>query len=437
MIDTYSWRFGWLFNRLNNAVNYNDLISFIINICQILKKKINFCHPKNNLWQLIDKERQMSSIENLKFVLKSIRDSGTFDSDVLERLTKSEREIVGSIYDENLVSEALMFLEDLDTDDEWGKLIGKMTSSKKPVVPLWKSILKYAAIFAGFVVISYLVYQFHSVEIEIPISETAIKLKIGGDKVKVIQEGESQEIISMTGKILGVQKGNKISYKGGQEIKELIYNELEIPFGKTFDVELSDGTMVHLNSGTKMRYPVKFLNSGKREVFIEGEAYFIVAKDKDHPFVVHADEVAVEVLGTIFNISSYNEDAEINTVLVEGSVKMSNAITPNDNVMLKPGSKGSWHKAGYRISVEEVDVENYTGWINGELVFRNSSFSNMAKKLERKYNVSIQNNNLRLNEIKLNARFSTEIERIEDVLKSISEIYPFNYKIIDQNIIID
>ena len=61
----------------------------------------------------------------------------------------------------------------------------------------------------------------------------------------------------------------------------------------------------------------------------------------------------------------------------------------------------------------------------------------MAKKLERKYNVSIQNNNLRLNEIKLNARFSTEIERIEDVLKSISEIYPFNYKIIDRDIIID
>ena len=104
----------------------------------------------------------MSSIENLKFVLKSIYDSGTLDSDVLEHLTKSEIEIVGLIYDENLVSEALVFLEELDTDEEWGKLLGKMATSKKPVVPLWISILKYAAIFTGFIAISYLVYQFQS-----------------------------------------------------------------------------------------------------------------------------------------------------------------------------------------------------------------------------------------------------------------------------------
>jgi ferric-dicitrate binding protein FerR (iron transport regulator) len=118
-------------------------------------------------------------------------------------------------------------------------------------------------------------------------------------------------------------------------------------------------------------------------------------------------------------------------------VRISNTIVPNDKVLLKPGSKGSWHKANYSNSVEEVDIESYTSWINGELVFRNSSFSNMAKKLERKYNVTIQNNNVRLRDIKLNARFSTEIERIDDVLKSISEIYPFNYKIIDQDIVID
>ncbi|MFD2789248.1 FecR domain-containing protein [Arenibacter sp. H213] len=376
-------------------------------------------------------------MENLKFVLKNILDSGTLDSDILEGLTESEREIVDTIYRENLVSEALVVLEELNTDEEWDKLIRKITVTKKLIVPFWTTILKYAAIFVGLIAFSYTVYQLRNSEIGVPISETAIKLKMDGEKVKVIQEGGGQEIISIAGKVLGVQKGNKISYKGDSDISELVYNELEIPFGKVFDVELSDGTLVHLNSGTKMRYPVKFLNTGKREVFIEGEAYFIVAKDMDRPFIVHAERVEIEVLGTIFNISSYNEDEEINTVLVEGSVKMSNTFNPNDNVMLKPGAKGSWNKAGYSIAVEEVDVENYTSWITGELIFRNASFSDMTKKLERKYNVSIQNNNLRLSEIKLNAWFSTDIERIDDVLKSISEIYPFNYKITDRNIVID
>lgn len=376
-------------------------------------------------------------MQKLKSVLVSIEQSGRIEMDVLQKLTQEEKEIVNTLFHENLVSEALVFLEEMDTDAEWHLFMERAMVSKKQKFPFWRPILKYAAIFVGVMVTGYLVFRQNDMVNQNPISEMSIKLKMGNDNVKVIQEESSQQIISASGKVLGVQKGNRISYKVDSEISELVYNELEIPFGKIFEVELSDGTLVHLNSGTKIKYPVKFLNTGKREVFIEGEAYFKVAKDKNHPFVVHSDQVDVEVLGTEFNFSSYKEDAEINTVLVEGSVKMSNAITPNDDVMLKPGSKGSWHKADYSISVEEVDIENYTGWINGELVFRNSSFSNMAKKLERKYNVSIQNNNLRLNEIKLNARFSTEIERIEDVLKSISEIYPFNYKIIDRDIIID
>ena len=186
-----------------------------------------------------------------------------------------------------------------------------------------------------------------------------------------------------------------------------------------------------------MRYPVKFLKGHKREVFIDGEAYFKVAKDKEHPFVVNADAVAVEVLGTEFNISSYKEDQEIKTVLVEGSISLSNSVNPKGNVMLKPGQKAAWSRAVHDTAIEEVDVDMYTGFIKGELVFRNIAFEDMAKKLERRYNVRIQNNNLLLKDKRLNARFNVEVESIEDVLKSINKIQPFQYKIIGQNVKID
>ncbi|MEZ4969678.1 MAG: DUF4974 domain-containing protein [Flavobacteriaceae bacterium] len=373
-------------------------------------------------------------MQKLKSVLQSIERSGQLEVGQFQDLTQDEREIVNILFNENLVSEALVFLKGMDTEVEWQQFMARVTASKKQKSPLWRPLLKYAAIFVGVIGVGYVMLRQNDIPDQNPISEISIKLKMDNDNVKVIQEGSSQQIVSTSGKVLGVQKGNRISYKVDSEMGELVYNELEIPFGKVFEVELSDGTLVHLNSGTKIRYPVKFLNTGKREVFIEGEAYFRVAKDRDRPFIVHADEVAVEVLGTMFNMSSYNEDPEINTVLVEGSVRMSNDMTPNDHVVLKPGTKGSWHKSDHNIYVEEVDIESHTSWINGELVFRNSSFFNMIKKLERKYNVRIQNNNLHLNDIKLNARFSPEIENIDDVLKSISEIHPFNYKIIDREI---
>ena len=221
------------------------------------------------------------------------------------------------------------------------------------------------------------------------------------------------------------------------EIDKLVYNELEIPYGKIFHVELSDGTLVHLNSGTKLRYPVKFLKGRKREVFIDGEAYFKVTKDRRHPFIVNADAVAVEVFGTEFNVSSYREDKEIKTVLVEGSVSLSNSVEPKDKVMLEPGQKAAWDKSAHNTEIEEVDVGLYTGWIKGEMIFRNAIFEDMTKILERRYNVSIQNNSELLRNKRLNARFNVNVESIEEVLESLNEVQAFDYKIKGHNIAID
>ncbi|WP_111624499.1 FecR family protein [Arenibacter echinorum] len=376
-------------------------------------------------------------MQKLKSVLVSIEQSGRIEMDVLQQLTQEEKEIVYTLFHENLVTEALVFLEEMDTDLEWQEFMEKAYASKKQRVSLLRPLLKYAAIFIGVIATGYLVFRQNEMASQNTISETTIKLKMGNDNVKVIQEESSQQIVSASGKVLGVQKGNRISYKIDSEIGELVYNELEIPFGKIFEVELSDGTLVHLNSGTKIKYPVKFLKTGKREIFINGEAYFKVAKDMEHPFVVHSEEVAVEVLGTEFNFSSYEEDEEIRTVLVEGAVSMTNTLAPEEDLVLVPGTKGAWNKISHTTHEEEVDVHLYTGWIKGELVFRNVSFSDMSKKLERSYNVVIENNNDLLSRKILNARFNVDIESIEDVMKSIGEVHAFNYVIKNRKITID
>ncbi|RTZ80485.1 MAG: hypothetical protein DSY98_04325, partial [SAR324 cluster bacterium] len=124
---------------------------------------------------------------------------------------------------------------------------------------------------------------------------------------KLISSG-SRPFMNGQGGIVGYQKDNQIDYSGAdhQDDQEpsLQYHRLTVPYGKTFQVVLSDGTRVHLNAGTMLRYPVRFVKGRDREVFMEGEALFDVSKDAKRPFVVHANQLGVRVLGTQFVVSS-------------------------------------------------------------------------------------------------------------------------------------
>ncbi|MEH6681085.1 MAG: FecR domain-containing protein [Sediminicola sp.] len=366
----------------------------------------------------------------LKYILEKIKASGKLDPEDMIGMTSAERDLVHELFKEGLVKESAAFMEDMDLDREWGNLTKEL---ERPVVPLWKPILKYAAIFIGVFAITYFFQMKEMPMPKVEVVEDFIKLRTGQNRVQLIDQQQTMEIVSASGVVIGKQEGNKISYSPDSKIDEITYNELDVPNGKMFNVELSDGTLVHLNSGTKLRYPVKFLKGQKREVFVDGEAYFDVAKDKDHPFIVNADDVAVTVLGTKFNVSSYKDDSEITTVLVEGSVNMTNSVVPGDNLLV-PGMKGSWHKTAHSTKLEKVDTAHYIGWIKGELIFRNATFGNMERTLERKYNVDIDNSNKELEGKILTASFNSKIESIQDVLNALREIQPFDYTITDQHI---
>lgn len=267
----------------------------------------------------------------------------------------------------------------------------------------------------------------------------SITLKMSDGSIKVIDEKQNFKIKDKDGNELGTQNGNAIVYSNKNKLEKLIYNTLTVPNGKRFALKLSDGTKVNLNAGTSLRYPVKFIKGQNRQVYVEnGEAYFNVAKDTKHPFVVTNNKVNVRVLGTQFNISSYPEDSSVSTVLVEGSVSLYNVGDAYDTkkaTLLKPGYLADWNKTHKSIKIEKADIEVHTAWINGRIILKHMKFNDIIKKLERHYDVKINNNNKSLEKELITATF--DIETIEQVFEVISELHPIKFKIINNQITIN
>lgn len=301
-----------------------------------------------------------------------------------------------------------------------------------------KVFYKYAASIA----IIFSVLYFYNENSNIQINETpleSITLKMDDGKIKVIDERGSFKIKDKDGNILGNQNGNAIVYNKKNKTEKLVYNTLNVPYGKRFAVKLSDGTKVTLNAGTSLRYPVKFIEGQNRQVFIEtGEAYFNVVKDSKHPFIVNNNNVNIRVLGTQFNVSSYPEDTNVSTVLVEGSVSLydsGDVYKSEKATLLKPGYLADWNKTNKTIKIKKADVKVQTAWINGRIILKHMKFSHIIKKLERHYDVRIKNNNKSLGEELITATF--DIETIEQVFEAIKEIHPIEYKIKEKIITIN
>lgn len=334
-------------------------------------------------------------------------------------------------------------LQKVNLDEQYLELTKTIKQIQKPTKSFYTAWYKYAAILISIIGITYFFVSQNKtsdlLDNQLIIADGDITLELENGNVKVVDVNGNEKIINKSGKIVGTQKGNSINYINGNEVEELVYNKLSIPNGKKFQIILSDGTKVHLNSGTSIKYPVKFIKGQDRQVYLlEGEAYFAVAKDTEHPFIVNSDNINVRVLGTEFNISSYPEDNIINTVLVEGSVSIFEAeksYNKDTSIKLKPGFKASWNKVENKVAIDRVEINTYIGWINGKLIFKNTQFKNIIKKLERHYNITITNNNAKLNEQYFDATF--DIETIDQVLNSFNKSYKIQYKIENNQIYIN
>jgi len=171
---------------------------------------------------------------------------------------------------------------------------------------------------------------------------------------------------------------------------EPVMNEVVIPYGKKSQLILADGTHVWLNAGSRMAFPTQFTGN-KREVFLEGEAYFEVTHNQDMPFLVNTGEIAVKVLGTKFNISAYKNDKLMETVLLEGKVAISERSAfgfMKKETMLTPHQKASYDRNNRTLDVKfEPDVEFDIAWTEGWFKFSQQSLNEVLNKLQRYYNV--------------------------------------------------
>ncbi|MDR1500493.1 MAG: FecR domain-containing protein [Tannerellaceae bacterium] len=206
----------------------------------------------------------------------------------------------------------------------------------------------------------------------------------GGERIEIEEENASLRLddkgrISVNTKVIGGGKDEG-------EVKPVIH-QLIVPFGKTGSIELSDGTRVWVNSGSRVIYPSVF-GSVRREIFIDGEAYLEVARDDRLPFVVKTDLLEVSVLGTSFNVSGYKNDGEQSIVLAQGSVKVKK-IKEDASLTLLPNRKYSLDKLTGATRVEDVDIFDYICWKYGFLSFKNEKLSDVLRKIERYYNVKI------------------------------------------------
>src|SRR5690554_4908626 len=123
----------------------------------------------------------------------------------------------------------------------------------------------------------------------------AITLQLPNGQIEILSENQALEVRDAKGNVVGKQTGNQLVYDDKTDVGELTYNKLTVPFGKKFELFLSDGTRAYLNAGTSIKYPVKFLKGQERMVFLTGEAFFEVAEDTEHPFIIKADELNIRV----------------------------------------------------------------------------------------------------------------------------------------------
>ncbi|WP_282055814.1 FecR family protein [Maribacter luteus] len=328
----------------------------------------------------------------------------------------------------------ILGLQNVNLEKEYSRLMKKIERKNKAAKRSRFVWYARAAIFIGLLISGYLVYLSSDGAINIPIEENAITLKQDNGNKKVIKENGVVEIVNAKGEVVGRQDGNQLNYKNEAAISSneynsetLSYNELFVPNGKKIKLILSDGTIVHVNSGTYLKYPTKFIQGQPRIVLLDGEAFFEVTKDKNHPFVVNVNEINVRVLGTSFNVSSYRDDDKLSAVLVEGSVELYKTKVENDQerFLLTPGHRASWDKGTQVMKIDSVDVREYTSWVDGQLTFNIRTFEDILKVLERHYNVQITNNYRLLDNQRFFAKFDTET--LEQVLNYFQNSTPFSY----------
>lgn len=231
--------------------------------------------------------------------------------------------------------------------------------------------------------------------------------------------------------ILPVLIGGGIYFAQTKHITDnsVVWQTIVTPPGVKSQAQLPDGTKVWLNSASSLSYPSSF-SDGKRNVKLLGEAFFDVAKDEKHPFVVDLGKINIEVVGTTFNATNYEHEGRTEVVLASGKVKLFEKNVNENRLVseMKPGQQAIFHKAGNTMTLNTVETGKYTSWIDGKLIFRDDPMYEVVRKLNRWFNVQIEFADPDIGDYIYTATFRDET--IEQVLSLIKRTSPIEYAIV-------
>lgn len=238
-----------------------------------------------------------------------------------------------------------------------------------------------------------------------------------------------RELLKIAAVVIIVLWGNSLYQKNQRESTEMLYQTISVPAGQRINLTLPDGTDVWLNARTKIRYPFSF-NGEKREIFLDGEAYFDVSKDKRKPFIVQTPKYRLEVLGTAFNVEDYSGKGDFETMLFNGSIKIiSNDSTPQ-TITLTPTYKAYLENG--RLAVGHVEDYSVYRWREGLICFKDESFADIMSDFEKYYGLTIQIDNEQVKKQHYSGKFR-QTDGVDYALRVLQKDIRFTYKRDDEH----
>jgi ferric-dicitrate binding protein FerR (iron transport regulator) len=320
-----------------------------------------------------------------------------------------------------------------ETYELWNRIQRDSKASSKTI---FLKFMKYAAIFLlAFILggISYYFIQNLKQPTYFELAETKpnerndARIVLADGSEVSLEKAVSQISYSRNGQQL-VVNNDTIHQKAGAQKEQM--NKVIIPYGKKSMIVLADGTKVWLNAGSQLIYPSAFINK-TRQVMLIGEAYFDVAKNPDRPFIVHASDLQVQVLGTRFDISAYPEDKLIQTVLEEGKVNLKYSrkgfLGREYSVEMVPNQKVELDLSTGVAKSLMVNVAKYISWKEGMLEFDKIDLIKALKQVERYYNIKIHLANPMVGLYKLSGKLDLKDEP-EEVLNVIKLTVPIDWQ---------
>lgn len=287
-------------------------------------------------------------------------------------------------------------------------------------------MLPYAAVIVVGILVAIVWQQHRPEQTTVPLVRSSQSIQPGhpqatlvlsaGQKV-ILQEEGNTPIAVEPGMVATRENGRLIYSSPGKKDSTVVkFNELIVPRGGEYRLMLGDGSHVQMNSASRLKYPIVF-NQQERRVYLTGEAFFEVAKDSIHPFIVNVGDMEVKVYGTSFNINTLRKDG-IQTVLVEGSVGIK-VLPSGEECMIKPGQLAEFNKEEGKIKVREVNTTLYTDWKEGIFRFENERLEDILETLSNWYNVDMFYQTPAVKELHFSG-FMERYEQIDSILNAIT-----------------